>query len=60
MPSLIGHPASVDVKQHESQKDVDLDLSGVTKVSAKVTCVTKSGRVWRKVPESDARSVHML
>ena len=25
-----------------------------------LTCVTKSGRVWRKVPESDARSVGLL
>ena len=26
-PSLIGHPASVDVKQHKSQKDGHLDFT---------------------------------
>ena len=42
-PSLISRTVSVDVKHH-----VYL-----------LTCVTKSGRVWRKVPESDAWSVHV-
>ena len=41
--SLTGHLASVDVKQHESKRKG----------------VNKSGRVWRKVPESAARSVHI-
>ena len=41
-PSLISLMVSVDVKHH---------------VYLLTYCVTKSGRVWRKVPESDARSL---
>ena len=59
-PSLISRTVSVDVKHH-----VYLLMEGADRVAGQLrgdrechfSGVTKSGRVWRKVPESDARSV---
>ena len=62
-PSLISRTVSVDVKHHvyllsEGADRVAGQLRGDTE--RPVSGVTRSGRVWRKVPESDARSVGRL